>query len=273
MLILKAILLGIVEGLTEFLPISSSGHMILFNDLSQLSQDKVFSDLFLKILHFPAVLAVVLYFGKQLWPFSGNTDETRTRMLLWMRIGVAFLPAAFLGGLLSDTIEEHLYSPIPVAVALLIGGILLLYLEGKWAEHHPDTGRIHTARDIGYRMALAIGFIQCLAMFPGTSRSAATIIGAMLLGASRFAAAEFSFFLAIPTMLAASVYSLLKHGIAFTPQQWGMLGAGMVAAFFTSYAVIAVFMGYIQQHSFRPFGWYRIALALAVLGAYCFHLV
>ena len=273
MIFLKAILLGIVEGLTEFLPISSSGHMILFNDLSQLSQNKSFSDLFLQILHFPAVLAVILYFGKQLWPFSKEKTETRAHILLWTRIAVAFLPAAVFGSLLNEIIEEHLYSPIPVALALLIGGIVLLYLEGKWAEQHPDETRIHAARDIGFKLAFLIGCFQCLAMIPGTSRSAATIIGAMLFGASRFAAAEFSFFLAIPTMLAASAYSLLKNGIAFTPEQWGMLGAGMVAAFFSSYAVIAVFMGYIQRHSFRPFGWYRIVLALAILGAYCFHFV
>ena len=269
MLVLKAVLLGIIEGLTEFLPISSSGHMILFNDLSQLSQDKAFSDLFLKILHFPAVLAIMLYFGKQLWPFSRDREETRARILLWTRIAVAFLPAIVFGVLLSDMLEEHLYRPIPVALALLIGGIVLLYLEGKWADRHPDATRIHTAREIGYKMAFFIGCVQCLAMIPGTSRSAATIIGAIFLGASRFAAAEFSFFLAIPTMLGASVFSLMKSGIHFTPQQWSMIGAGMVAAFVSSYGVIAVFMGYIQRHDFRPFGWYRIALALAVLVAYC----
>ncbi len=260
MIYLKAIILGIVEGITEFLPISSTGHMILIEEWMKLSADTRFADAFMVIIQLPAVLSVVLYFWKDLWPFSGGVEHARERILLWVKIAVAFLPAAVLGVLFDDFIEEKLFHPVTVAVALVVGGVLLVLLERR-----KRPARIAEARDLTYGLVLGIGFIQCLAMIPGTSRSAATIVGAMLLGASRVAAAEFSFFLAIPTMLGATAYTMLKHGVSFTPQQWAVLVVGSLVSFGVAYAVVAGLMTYIRRHDFRPFGYYRIALGLAVL--------
>lgn len=261
MIYAKAIFLAIVEGVTEFLPVSSTGHMILVNEWMKLSEDTAFSDAFMVAIQLPAILSVVVYFWKDLWPFLPDMEETRKRIRLWITIGVGFLPAAVFGLLLDDFIEEHLFNAVTVALALLAGGIVLLLLERR-----PRTGGVPAARDIPMMMALGIGFIQCLAMIPGTSRSAATIIGAMLLGASRLAAAEFSFFLAIPTMLGATALTLYKNGLAFTSEQWMVLGVGSVVSFLVAYAVVAGLMAYIRRHDFRPFGYYRIALGLLVLG-------
>lgn len=268
MIYLKAVLLGLVEGFTEFLPISSTGHMILVDEYMQLSADKAFVDSFLVVIQFPAILAVVAYFWKQLWPFVSDGEETRARIGLWVKIVAAFLPAAFFGALLDKFIETHLFNPTVVAAALLVGGVLLLFLEGRWAERHHLSARYATAREMGFRTVMLVGLIQCVAMIPGTSRSAATIIGAMLLGASRVAAAEFSFFLAIPTMCGATAYKMLKHGLGFSGEQWAVIGVGSVVSFVTAYAVVAGFMGYIQRRNFKPFGWYRIALAAIVLAVY-----
>jgi len=257
----KAAFLAIVEGLTEFLPVSSTGHMILVDEWMKLSEDTAFTDAFMVAIQLPAILSVVAYFWKDLWPFLPDKAETIKRIRLWITIGVGFMPAAVLGLLLDDFIEAHLFNAITVASALLIGGIVLLLLESR-----PRSGGVATARDIPLMMALGIGFIQCLAMIPGTSRSAATIIGAMLLGASRIAAAEFSFFLAIPTMLGATALKLLKNGMAFTGEQWLVLAIGSIVAFLVAYAVVAGLMAYIRRHDFRPFGYYRIALGLFVLG-------
>lgn len=257
--VFKAICLAVVEGITEFLPISSTGHMILVQDYLQLDGGKSFVDTFLVVIQLPAILAVVVYFWNAIWPF-GQGKDTAKIILMWTKVAAAFVPAAVLGALLDKKIEFYLFNPITVAIALVVGGVILILLErGKHREH------ILSVYDVGYLSAAGIGFFQCLAMIPGTSRSAATIIGAMLLGAARAAAAEFSFFLAIPTMLGATALKLLKHGVAFSGQQWMLLAVASVVSFLVAYAVIAAFMRYIQRRSFAVFGYYRIILGAAVL--------
>jgi len=256
---LKAILLAVVEGVTEFLPISSTGHMILVEDYLQLGNDPAFADALMVIIQLPAILAVVLYFWTTLWPFRRDADSGKA-ILLWIKIAVAFLPAAVCGLLLDDLIEAWLFNSVTVAAALIVGGIILILLEyGGYRE------RITSVHDITFRTGLAIGCFQCVAMIPGTSRSAATIIGAMALGASRSAAAEFSFFLAVPTMLGAAVLTFLDCGFSFTMRQWGLLAAGSVVSFAVAYGVIAFLMNFIRKRSFAVFGYYRIVLGVLVL--------
>lgn len=259
MIFLKAVILGIVEGITEFLPISSTGHMILVDEFLKLSANEAFAEAFMVIIQLPAVLAVVLYFWKDLWPFVKDRAETQARIVLWLKIAAAFLPAVVLGVLLHHALKR-LFNPYTVATTLLLGGIVLILLERR-----QRTAKIATARDIGFKTAIFIGIIQCLAMVPGTSRSAATIIGAMLLGASRLAAAEFSFFLAIPTMFGATAFEVMKNGLHFSGLEWAVIAVGSVVSFAVAYAVVAAFMNYIRRRDFRPFGYYRIALGLAVL--------
>ena len=259
MLYITAILLGIVEGITEFLPISSTGHMILLENWLKLGDDQSFADAFMVIIQLPAILAVVIYFWKQIFPLR-KEGIAWDIVQLWFRILAAFLPAAVLGFLFDDLIDEYLFKPGVVAAMLLAGGWALL-----WIERRRFPVRFDRVGAIGYGAAVAVGFIQCLAMIPGTSRSAATIIGAMLLGASRAAAAEFSFFLALPTMAGATGLKVLKHGLHFTGEQWALLGLGSVVSFLVAYAVIAAFMQYIRQRDFTPFAWYRIVLGIAVI--------
>jgi len=262
-LYLKAALLAVVEGITEFLPISSTGHMIVLDEFLKLSPDKQFSDAFMVIIQLPAILAVVVYFWKDLWPFKADRQETMARIGLWIKIVAAFIPAAIFGFLLDDFIEARLFNVPVVAAALFVGGIVLVALERR-----TPSNRMPTARDIAARTAIWIGCFQCLAMIPGTSRSAATIIGAMLLGTSRLAAAEFSFFLAIPTMMGATTLKLIKNGVAFTAEQWIAIAIGSIISFIVAYVVVAAFMNYIRRHDFKPFGYYRIALALVVLAVF-----
>lgn len=260
---LKAILLSIVEGATEFLPVSSTGHLILAGDSLRFGQDTgtAFADAFTVIIQLPAILAVVVYFFKDMFPLE---REKRPEMLaLWGRVLVAFLPAAIAGKLLHDFIESKLFHSLPVAIALIVGGLLLIALEWRGMR-----GRIASVQEIGLRMSFLIGCFQCIALFPGTSRSAATIIGAMLLGANRAAAAEFSFFLAVPTMAAATGYKLLKEGFSFSAHQWLLLSVGCVGSFIVAYLSIAFMMAYIRKHSFALFGWYRIALGLTVIAVW-----
>jgi len=257
---LKALLLAVVEGLTEFLPISSTGHLILVNKYVQLTPDALFNDAFIVIIQLPAIASVVVYFWKELWPFRKPRSERRAAFRLWTTIVVAFLPAAVLGFLFDDAIEAFLFNTLTVAIALMVGGIVLILLERR-----PRRPVVADVRQIGFGRALAIGFVQCLAMVPGTSRSAATIVGAMALGSSRAAAAEFSFFLAIPTMLGASTLKIAKGGLAFSPQQWALLAVGSVTSFLVAYGVVAFLMNYIRRHDFQPFGLYRIVLGLLVL--------
>lgn len=262
MIYLKAVLLAFVEGVTEFLPISSTGHLILIDELLVLSDDVDFGNEFTVIIQLPAIASVMVYFWKDLWPFGSSDERRRELCQLWAKILVAVLPALIIGFFAHDYIKAHLFAPVPIASALLLGGVILIFVE---RIKHRVTMTLVT--DITFRTALAIGVFQCFAMIPGTSRSAATIIGAILLGASRPAAAEFSFFLAIPTMIAATVYSLAKSGLDFTTEQWLVLALGSLVSFGVAYGVIAGFMRYIRSHSFAAFGYYRIALALIVIAA------
>jgi undecaprenyl-diphosphatase len=255
--IIKSIILGIVEGITEFLPISSTGHLILVNQWISFSEP--FTTMFDIVIQLGAILAVVVYFWKRLWPFGREQLQTQAAIAIWFKTIVGVIPAIVLGALLGKTIEENLFNPWVVAGALLLGGIILIYVE----KHHSNS-RYTTVHEIPIQTAFYIGVIQCLSMVPGTSRSAATIIGAMLLGASRTAAVEFSFFLAIPTMVAASAYSLLKHASALTANEFVILVIGFIAAFLTALAVIKFFVSYIQRRDLRPFGYYRVVLGVII---------
>lgn len=253
-----AAILGVVEGITEFLPISSTGHLILVEGYLRLGDDEKFKNSFTVIIQLPAILAVVVYFWREMWPFQGA--RTLGIFRLWVLTAVAFVPSAVLGLAFDDTIDAYLLKPLPVALALLIGGIALILLERRKAE--PSVTSLY---ELTWQRAIAIGCFQCLALLPGTSRSAATIIGAMLLGLSRPAAAEFSFFLAVPTMFGATTLKVLKNGLAFTSHQWLLLLVGSVVSFAVAYIVVAFLMAYIRRHTFVMFGVYRIVLALIVL--------
>lgn len=257
---LKALLFAVVEGITEFLPISSTGHMIIVDEYVRLTSDKAFNDAFIVIIQLPAILSVVVYFWPTLWPFGKGREEQAKIIQLWSKIVVAFLPAAVLGFLFDDMIEAVLFNPFTVCIALIVGGIVLIAIERRRLPV-----RVDDPGQMGYGKAVAIGFFQCLAMIPGTSRSAATIIGAMLLGASRPVAAEFSFFLAIPTMLGATTLKILKNGLAFTGEQWMLLAVGSVVSFAVAYAVVAFLMSYVKKHDFKVFGYYRIVLGALVI--------
>ena len=211
------------------------------------------------VIQLGAILAVVVYFWKRLWPFGKGQEQTKAATEIWFKTILGVIPAIILGALLGKKIEENLFNPWVVATALLLGGIILIYIE----KHHSNH-RFISVHEIPIQTAFYIGVIQCLAMIPGTSRSAATIIGAMLLGASRPAAVEFSFFLAIPTMVAASGYSLLKHGSSMTAAEFVILAAGFITAFFTALIVIKLFVNYIQHRDLKPFGYYRIVLGAII---------
>lgn len=256
---IKVLIFGFVEGLTEFLPVSSTGHMIILERWLTLQGSEDFATTFMIVIQLPAILAVVLYFRKKLFPFYPGTD-TPAVFLLWIKIAVAFIPAALLGFLFDDYIESLFFNPFSVSLALIVGGIVLYFIERSIRKV-----RFERVAEIGFLLALCIGLFQCFAMMPGVSRSAATIIGALLLGAARPAAAEFSFFLAIPTMLGATVYKSLKSGLTLEPIEWLWIGVGGLVAFMTAYAVIAAFMRYIQQRDFKIFAIYRIALGSLLL--------
>lgn len=261
----NAFVLAVVEGITEFLPISSTGHLILVEEYFPLGDGpgSRFAHAYHVLIQLPAIGAVAVYFWRRLWPFSGDDEQRRRTLALWRNVIVAFLPAAAIGFVFHDVIDEVLMFELPVAIALVVGGALLIVLERlRFAVKYDTVDRVT------WRTSLSIGFIQCLAMFPGTSRSAATIIGAMLLGTSRAAAAEFSFFLAIPTMLGASVLTIAKNGLAFTAHEWSIIALGSAVSFLTAYGTVAFLMRFIQRHDFTLFGVYRIVLGGIVLVAY-----
>lgn len=258
--ILKAIILGIVEGITEFLPISSTGHLILVNQFVSFEQS--FTNMFDVVIQLGAILSVVVYFRKRIFPYGDEKkDFFKSQTFdLWKKTIVGVVPALFIGALLQEKIEEKLFNPLTVSIALVIGGIVLIFIEGR--KKH---AKIESIASLSYITALSIGLIQCLAMIPGTSRSAATIIGAMLLGCSRIVAAEFSFFLAIPTMVAASAYSLYKTGLSMTQSEMIILAVGFVVSFLVAWIVIKAFMSFISRNDFKPFGYYRIILGGLIL--------
>jgi undecaprenyl-diphosphatase len=257
-LILKAIILGIIEGLTEFLPVSSTGHLIIANEYIKFTGK--FANQFDVIIQLGAILAVLLYFKDMLIPKLNHSRETRNTIVLWTKVVVGFLPAAILGFLLDEKIEYYLFNPTSVAIALIVGAILLLYAE-KSLKHV----KVSSVHDISYKEATIIGFSQCFAMWPGMSRSASTIIGGLFLGLSREAAAEFSFFLALPTLAGAAVLKMLKNGLAFSLYEWFILFVGSAVSFIVAYLVIALFMNYIKTKKLAPFAYYRIILGVLVL--------
>ena len=259
---LIVILLGIVQGVTEFLPISSTGHMILVERfINSPNISKHFMDNFLVIVQFGSIISVLLYFWGDIHPFVKDREVLIERVTLWSKIVVGVIPAGVIGFLADDYITEMFMGNTKiVAIMLIVYGIILYFIEDKI-----KTKKITSLKDISYKTALAIGFFQCLAMIPGTSRSGATIVGALLLGLSKSVAAEFSFFLAIPTMFGATLLKLMKSGLSFTSQEWTLMFAGSFTAFIVAYIVIKWFMGYIKTRTFKLFGVYRIILGILVL--------
>lgn len=263
--ILKAILFGIVEGITEWLPISSTGHMILLNEFVTLNVSEEFWEMFEVVIQLGAILAVVLLFWNQIFPFQFRKKPfIRTDIFsMWFKIVVACLPAAVVGILFDDLIEELFYNYVTVSIALIVFGILFLVIENR--NKHLKAS-ITSIGEITYFTAFLIGIFQLIAaVFPGTSRSGATILGALLIGVSRTVAAEFTFFLAIPVMIGASLLKILKFGFVFTTSEAVILLVGMVVAFLVSILVIQFLLSYIKKNDFTIFGWYRILLGIAVL--------
>lgn len=265
--ILKAVLFGIVEGITEWLPISSTGHMILLDEFVHMEVSESFWSMFLVVIQLGAILAVVVLFWKKIFPFdfSRNTKSVirRDTFVMWFKIIAACIPAAVVGIFFDDILEKYLYNPIVVAVMLILFGVGFLIIEDK---NRGKKARVRSLEALSYKDALIIGLFQLIAaIFPGTSRSGATILGGLMIGVSRTAAAEFTFFLAIPVMLGASLLKLVKFGFAFTGMEAALLAVGMIVAFAVSMAVIRFLMGYIKKHDFKVFGWYRIVLGVIVL--------
>ncbi len=260
---LKVILLGVVEGVTEFLPVSSTGHMILVDEFVKLSQNESFTASFQIIIQLGAILSVVVYFWKRLWPFVGTDEEKKSKWTLWSKVVVGVLPAVVLGLAFDDFIEEKLFNSLTVSIALIFYGIVLIIMENKNAKK--ESFKVTDIKTLTFKMAVIIGFFQCLAMVPGTSRSAATIIGGLALGLNRAVAAEFSFFLAIPTMFGATLLKIIKDGVAFTGSEWLIIALGFVVSFVVALAVIKLFMGYITKKDFKIFGYYRIILGVVML--------
>ncbi|MCC6916549.1 undecaprenyl-diphosphate phosphatase [Nitrosomonas sp.] len=257
LLLFKAFLLGIVEGVTEFLPVSSTGHLIVAGDLLNFNDDRAM--VFTVAIQLGAILAVCWEYRERLINVIRDLG-TRQANRFVLNLFIAFLPAAVLGLLFIKTIKHYLFHPMPVAFALIIGGILIL-----WAEQREHRVEVEAVDDMGWKHALQIGFAQCLALVPGTSRSGATIIGGLLFGLSRKAAAEFSFFLAIPVMFAATFYDVYKHREFLHIDDLGMFAAGSVAAFFSALMAIRGFIRYVSHHDFSLFAWYRIVFGLVVL--------
>ena len=268
--ILKAILFGIVEGITEWLPVSSTGHLILLDEFLELKATDAFKSMFDVVIQLGAILAVIVLFFHKLNPFAFKTktkQERKNTWILWFKVCAAILPSGILGVLFDDWMDEHLHNAIVVSLMLILYGIAFLFLEksnkGKY------TRRIEDVHDIGWKTAILIGCFQALSLIPGTSRSGSTILGAILLGVGRGAGAEFSFFMAIPTMLGASAIKLLKFfletGFGMASSELSVLLVGMVVSFIVSLLVIKGLMDYVRKHSFAVFGVYRIILGIVVL--------
>ena len=273
--LIKAIIYGIVEGITEWLPISSTGHLILVEQLIPFKEtSEGFFDMFDVVIQLGAILAVVLLFWKQIWPFA-LTQKSRQGQtgimsyfkkdiwVLWFKILVSCVPAAVIGLLFDDVFNELFYNPVSVSLALIIFGVAFILIENWNKNRRP---KVTNLSEITYQTALMIGVFQVIAaVFPGTSRSGATIVGALLIGVSRTVAAEYTFFLAIPVMFGASLLKIVKFGFVFTSMELALLIAGMVVSFVVSVFVLRFLMGYIKKHDFKIFGWYRIVLGIVVL--------
>lgn len=262
--IIKAIVLGIVEGITEWLPISSTGHMILTDRLMPLQFPAAFKEMFLVVIQLGAIMAVVVLYFNKLNPFSSKKTaiQKKETWSMWAKVLVACIPAGIIGLKFNDEIDKIFYNYQTVAVTLILYGILFIVVENYNRKRRPS---IQHMPQLTYKTALLIGVFQVLSLIPGTSRSGATILGAILLGTSRYLAAEFTFFLAIPTMFGASLVKLAKFGFAYTGAEIAVLLTGMIVAFLVSVFAIKFLMGYIKKHDFKAFGYYRIVLGVIVL--------
>ena len=265
--ILKSIIYGIVEGITEWLPVSSTGHMILLEEIMPMNVSKSFWSMFLVVIQLGAILAVVLLYWNKIFPFKktreGKYVSVKSIWVLWSKILVATIPAAVIGLALDDWIDEHLYNGFVVAIMLILVGVAFIYVENRNKDMRPT---VNSLSALSYKDALIIGLFQVIAaVLPGTSRSGATIIGGLLIGVSRAVAAEFTFFLAIPVMFGASLLKLVKFGFAFSFLEFFILIIGLLVALVVSIFVIRFLMSYIKKHDFKVFGWYRIVLGIIVL--------
>lgn len=257
--LLKAFVLGIVEGLTEFLPVSSTGHLIIAGSLLDFNDER--GKVFEVAIQFAAILAVCLHYRERiLSTLSGLRQAEPAAIRLTRNLILAFMPAAILGVLLASKIKAHLFAPVPVAIAFIVGALIIF-----WAEKRTIAPRIHSVDELSAIDAIKIGCCQALALIPGTSRSGATIIGAMLFGVSRQAATEFSFFLAIPTLFAATLHEVVKYHALFRIEDIGMLAVGSVSSFIFAYITVKALLRYVSSHTFIPFAWYRIIFGLFVL--------
>lgn len=263
---IKVIILGIVEGITEWLPISSTGHMILVDEFLKLNVSDDFKNLFFVVIQLGAILAVVILFWKQLWPFGYEEHKIvvkKSIFNMWFHVIVSCIPAIIIGLPFDDFFEKYLYNYVVVALALIVFGVAFIVIENK---NKSITPRINSISEIDYKTALIIGMFQLIAaIFPGTSRSGATIVGALLIGVSRTVAAEYTFFLAVPVMAGASLLKVIKYGFNYELIGIVYLVLGMAVAFIVSWFVIKFLMGYIKKHDFKAFGWYRIVLGIVVL--------
>ena len=257
--IIKVIILGIVEGITEWLPVSSTGHLILVGNVLKPSMSDAFMEMFDVVIQLGAIMAVVVLYFHKLNPFAPRKSHKQKMLTwqMWIKVLIASVPAGIVGVLFNDILDEIFYKPIPVAVMLIVYGILFIVVENHNAGKKPSVTRIS---QLSVQMLLWIGFFQMLALIPGTSRSGATIVGALLIGVSREVAAEFTFFLAIPAMFGASLLKLIKFGFHFTGAEFGLLMLGCIVSFGLSVIAIKFLMGYIKQHDFKVFGYYRIVL-------------
>lgn len=264
--ILKVVFLGVVEGVTEWLPISSTGHMLLVDEFISLNVSDDFKEMFFVVIQLGAILAVVTIFWNKMWPFQLK-DKTQPVMKkdtwsMWFKTVVACIPGAIVTILFDDYIEAHLHTAVVISIALIFYGIAFIVIE-NWNKTR--TPNVETLNDITYKTAFLIGMFQVLSIIPGTSRSGATIIGALLIGVSRVAAAEFTFFLAVPVMFGLSALKMIKFGLSFTSAEFAVLIIGCVVAYLVSIVVIKFLMSYIKKHDFKIFGWYRIVLGVIVL--------
>ena len=264
--IIKALVLGIVEGITEWLPISSTGHMILVDEFLKLNVSEEFKSMFLVVIQLGAILAVVVLYFKKLIPLDVQNKKLHWKkdsLAMWLKIIVSCIPAAIVGVFFDDELEAVFYNWQTVSAALILFGILFIIIEKRNRGREP---KINSINDISYKTAVIIGIFQLIAaVFPGTSRSGATIVGALLIGVSRSVAAEYTFFLAVPVMFGASALKLVKFGFDFTSQELVILFVGLVSAFVVSILAIKFLMSYIKKHDFTAFGWYRIVLGAAVI--------
>lgn len=261
--IVKAIIFGVIQGITEWLPVSSTGHMLLADEFLQLQFSQEFVNSFFVLIQLGSIMAIVVIYFKDLWPFDfkhTTKDDRKKTWLLWAKIIVACIPAGVLGVLFDDVVDQIFYNPITIAITLILYGIGFLIVESLHIDEE-----IHTRDNIDFITAFNIGLFQCLALIPGTSRSGSTILGSRMIGVNRTAAAEFSFFVAIPVMAGASLLKIIKMNFALSLLEWAVMAVGAIVAFVVSLVVVKLMMNFIKKHSFKCFGIYRILLGIAII--------